>query len=321
MKFYLFVGLAFAALATSCSTISHTSQTVGVDSNVYNLTVADMDVDKQKVSTTVDWKWTPLSTVSIETQKENAAAELMKQTKADVVVEPQYTVKRRGLFRGGSVTITGYPARYSNFRTMSKEDAEKIAVLDGKVALVCPMIGTSGMSGRKVARARIGQAVTIDNSKHKFLNLIGGLIFDTEDHGMNTGGQAGLMYGSYGHSWGWYIKGVWMYASATNCVPYPYHREGKGVKNGGALTAGAIKTIGSNWNAFVGAGFGTNFAMDDGYGYRRLDLYPALATELGFQWISGSFNVLAGVDVMTNFDDYTASRCNINPFVGVGFSF
>ncbi len=321
MKIKFLFGLTLAVLISSCSTINHTSQTVGIDTDVYNLTVADMDVDKQKVTTTVDWSWTPLSTVSIDVQKENAAAELLKQTGADVVVEPQYTVKRRGLFRGGSVTVTGYPARYSNFRTMSQEDAEKIAILDGKVAMTYPMIGTSEATKRKVVRTKAQLGVTIDNSRHKFLNLIGGLIFDSESSYMNTGGQAGLMYGNYGHRWGWYIKGVWMYTSATDYSSY--YGESKGVKNGGALTVGAIKTIGSDWNVFLGAGFGSNFAMfHSNYGgLRYMDIYPALATDLGFQWVSGSFNVLAGVNVMTNFDDSSDSPCNINPFVGVGFSF
>ena len=121
------VGLALS----SCSTIQHTSQTAGVDTNVYNLTVADMNVAKQKQTMTTEWKWNPLSTVSLKAQKETATAELLKEANADVLVEPQYIVKRRGLFRGGSLTVTGYPATYSNFRNMTPEDAEKIAKING----------------------------------------------------------------------------------------------------------------------------------------------------------------------------------------------
>lgn len=81
--------------------------------------------------------------MAVEQQKKKAEAKLLEESKADVVVQPQYTITRRGIFRGGSVTVTGYPATYKNFRPMTKDDAEKVAVLDGRVALAYPMIATS----------------------------------------------------------------------------------------------------------------------------------------------------------------------------------
>lgn len=326
MKTRLLIGCTAAVLLSSCSTISHTAHTAGVDTEVYSVTVADMDVSPQKAAKTIEWKWTPLSTVSIETQKENAEAELLKDADADVVVEPQFTIHRRGLFRGGSVTVTGYPAKYSNFRTMTKEDAEKIALLDGKIAVAYPMIGTSAFKPDKKKKKAVSGNV-IDRSKHKFLNLTGGLLLATPDQ-LNTGGEIGLMYGSYGRSWGWYIKGVFMHASADWTDSYynynthhTYYEDRHRVKNGGALTIGAIKTITPNWNTFLGAGFGTNFSIEDDYGYTSFGIYPGLATEVGFQWNARGFNIVAGVNVLTNFDDYTTTRCNIDPFIGVGFSF
>lgn len=314
MKLKLLLGCSLVAMLSSCSTISHTSQSASVDTEVYNLTVADMNVSPKKASTTIDWKWTPFSAVSLETQKENATAELTKSTGSDVVVEPQYTVVRRGLFRGGSITVTGYPATYSNFRTMTKEDAEAIAALDGKIAVVSPMIGTSSNRTAKKSSSKFG-ATTIDNSPRQFLNFVGGMLVNTTRE-FETPMQFGLMYGRYGKKWGWYAKAMYMTAQHNSDAVH-----------GGQLTIGAIKTLSRNWNTYLGVGIGTAFAYDYKYdGYRGsskwiLDSYVGMPVEWGIQWVAGKFNVTAGANAMFNFDGGTEGCCHINPFVGIGYSF
>ena len=58
--------IALAAMAlTSCSTVSHTASTSTVDTKICNLTVADLEVNATKVAKTVDWKWSPLRSVSM----------------------------------------------------------------------------------------------------------------------------------------------------------------------------------------------------------------------------------------------------------------
>lgn len=321
MKIKLLIGCVLAVTGlSSCSTITHTASTADVDTQVYNLTVADMDVSTKKVSTTVDWKWTPLSTVSIETQKENATAELLKETESDVVVEPQYTVKRRGMFRGGSVTVTGYPAKYRNFRSMTQSDAEKVSMLNGNMAVAYPMIGTSAMKPAKVKRAP-KTVLKPENEKrsHKFLNVVGGLLFAPSSE-MSTGGQLGLMYGKYGRSWGWYIKGVWMRIEGDEWWR-PSDKYSR-AENGAMFSAGVIKTITPAWNAFLGTGFGTGFSSDkydNGYDCYN-EVVPSIPIDFGVQWNLGSFNVMAGLDIMVNLENYDSS-CNVSPFLGIGFSF
>lgn len=220
MKIKLLALCGLAALLSSCSTISHTSQTVGVDTRVYNVTVADLDVAEQKVSKTVNWKWTPLSTVSVSAQKENAAAELCNETGADVVIEPQYVVNRRGLFRGGSVTVTGYPAKYRNFRPMTAEDAEKIAAIDGKIAVAVPMIGTSEKSQFVPGNKRQPSlSLTKAKAGGRFFSLVGGVVCAADDN-VSTGGQVGLMFGKYGRSWGWYVKGMYLHGKGFDTYSY-----------------------------------------------------------------------------------------------------
>lgn len=318
MKKYLLVAAAAIAL-TSCTTVSHTAKTEDVETHVYNLTVADMDVSKDKVSKTTSWNWTPLSTVSVEAQKEKATAELLEEKKADVLVEPQYIVKRRGLFRGGEVTVTGYPATYRNFRPMTKDDAEAIATIDGKLALAYPMIRTSGHKPVPVKKAHRKSAVE-DRVSRSFLSLVGGPVIDPEGT-FDTGPQLGLMYGHYGTRWGWYVKAMWTHAS-MGCDTY----DGPTTKtvNSGCLTIGALKTITRNFNLFAGVGISGGFHSTyiNHYG-DDLEQHVAIPFELGGQWVKGHFSLSAGMTVpyfgYSNVD--TETTCNLNPFVGIGYTF
>ncbi len=136
--------LAVAAL-TSCSTISNTAYTETPQSSVINMTVADLDVKAEPVSYTYSWKWNPFK--SVASRKKSAEYGALREAKADVVVEPIYEVVKKGLFRGGSVTVTGHPATFVNFRPMEQKDAEIIATLNGNnLAAVTPVIQTTAPS-------------------------------------------------------------------------------------------------------------------------------------------------------------------------------
>lgn len=111
-------------LMCSCTSIRHTASTASVDTEIYNFTVADMDVQPVKVSKTFSWSYNPFKKVSIGVVKDNTTAQLLKETDADVLVEPQYIVEKRGFMRGGSVTVIGFPAKYSNFHKMTESEAQ-----------------------------------------------------------------------------------------------------------------------------------------------------------------------------------------------------
>lgn len=114
----------FAVMLASCSSVRHTSETVAVNNTVTTFTVADMDVSTTKVSKTTSWAFNPFKRVSMDEVKENTEAALVNENNADVLIEPQYIVKRRGFLRGGSVTVIGFPAKYNNFHKMTPEEAE-----------------------------------------------------------------------------------------------------------------------------------------------------------------------------------------------------
>lgn len=314
----LAAGIAALALS-SCSTITHTSQTAAVDTQIYNLTVADMKVAAKKDSVTVDWKWNPLSTVSLKAQKETATHTLLGKNDADVLVEPQYIVHRRGIFRGGSVTVTGYPATYSGFRTMTAEDAEKIATVNGDCSTVVinPVMTTATAKARKPKRKtptlplrRNREAV-----RHQFVNVLGGATIDA-DVCVETGYHFGVMYGSYCSGWGWYGKLAMNTADLYQGYS-DYHSEYER-KWTPTLTVGGIKNIGAGFSAFAGIGVGGYFTEDeDSYYYADCRKF-SIPVEIGFMKRFSRINVMLGATYAT---PLSTGSGNINPFVGVGYSF
>lgn len=319
----LAAGIAALALS-SCSTITHTSQTAAVDTQVYNLTVADMKVAAKKDSVTVDWKWNPLSTISLSAQKETATHTLLGKSDADVLVEPEYIVKRRGLFRGGSVTVTGYPATYSNFRAMTAEDAEKIATINGdnNIVVVNPVLSTT--AGKVVKKKKPAPVLPLrkrEAVRHQFVNVLGGVVLDVDNY-IDVGYHFGAMYGSYGNNWGWYGK---VTLGSTNL----YKDDGSGSERKWtpSITLGAIKTIGSGFSTFFGIGAGGYFVEDEkeyytgGYWDTRYEEVTkfSIPVEIGFMKRFNSINVMLGATYATPVAGVGSG--NINPFVGVGYSF
>lgn len=315
------LAVCFAALlVSSCSTVTNTSQTAAVDTQLYNLTVADMNVAAKKDSVTLDWAWNPLSTVSLSAQKESATHALLEKSDADVLIEPEYIVHRRGLFRGGSVTVTGYPASYSNFRAMTSEDAQNIATISGNMGgtvLVNPMLETTA---EKVIKKRpVSPRLEQQHTNRQFINMLGGINIDINSDIDEAGFHFGLMYGSYGKNWGWY--GKLAINSANLYDRFKLYDDGyytleSSRKWTPTVTVGAIRTIGSHFNAFFGAGAGGYFSENDSF---KEEVKFSIPVELGFMWNCKSFNLMLGATYATPVGG-TGSG-NIDPFVGFGYSF
>lgn len=119
------LGCALVAMALcSCSTIRHTSTAVTVESKVASFTVADLDVSSQKITKTLSWDFNPFKPTNIGEKKTNCTALMLQEAGADVLIEPEYIVERRGFLQGGSVTVIGFPAKFKNFHTMTAEEAQ-----------------------------------------------------------------------------------------------------------------------------------------------------------------------------------------------------
>lgn len=139
-KSILFGAAACAVLSfASCSTVSHTASTMAVDTQLNNVTTADLSVSDKVISYT----YTPDAEHRRAGEKSVKAAAVSKALEAngggDIMVAPQFEVKKyRGLFstKITYVTVKGHPAVYKNFHPTSKTEAETVGILSGAPIIV-----------------------------------------------------------------------------------------------------------------------------------------------------------------------------------------
>lgn len=110
-----------AVLLTSCQSVMKTAKTANISTSVKNATVVDLKVDNR-----ITYTLSPNKKVrrgGLSNIMNVAVEEALKENGgADVMLEPQYVItKRKGLFGSKitSITVTGRPARYTNYRTLS----------------------------------------------------------------------------------------------------------------------------------------------------------------------------------------------------------
>ena len=116
-----FLLLCATALISSCSTITKTATTANVPTQLLNSTIADLEVSPQRISTEYN------STKSIRRGGEanvlRAAEYQLLNEKApghDVLVAPEYITMRKGILKSKikKVIVSGFPAKYKNFRAV-----------------------------------------------------------------------------------------------------------------------------------------------------------------------------------------------------------
>ena len=119
MKKYLLLVGAVVAFA-SCTSISKTARTESIPYAMYNANVADLEVGDR-----VSYTMTPSKSIrraGDDNVKKAAIQEVLVQNgNADLLVEPQFVIsKRKGMFgtKITSITVTGRPAKYKNFRSL-----------------------------------------------------------------------------------------------------------------------------------------------------------------------------------------------------------
>jgi len=82
--------------------------------------VAEMDVADRKVTGSA----TASSNASMTLLKQNAIADAIRSSNADILVEPVFETVRQGTRM--RATVTGFPAKYSRFRPIRAEDVPLI---------------------------------------------------------------------------------------------------------------------------------------------------------------------------------------------------
>ncbi len=115
----IIVAVIIASSVVSCTTTRKTATSMNVNDVLKSETCADLVVSDRRISYTLN----PRKSVrrgGMDNVKAYAVSEALKANgSADVLVEAQFeTYVRRGLFgkKIKSVTVTGYPATYKNFR-------------------------------------------------------------------------------------------------------------------------------------------------------------------------------------------------------------
>ena len=142
MKKVLFFSLCLVASVCffSCTTesktvITTTSRTL--EPQIYPI-LADLDIKTQKVTGVYNYECDNGESVDENVLKSNAVYQALKEIKADILVAPQYQVTTKTMGRQYiTVTVTGYPAYYKNFRPMSEfSELETVETKSGAVVVV-----------------------------------------------------------------------------------------------------------------------------------------------------------------------------------------
>jgi len=130
MKKYLFLAAVAALTLSSCkTTITHTATTQSVDTEIINRSTADLDVRSTKITYT----FTPTKSHNRAGEKAVIRAAVAKALEengnADVLVAPQYEVKKN--FKGVKyVIVKGYPAFYRNVHATTQKEVAIVKALD-----------------------------------------------------------------------------------------------------------------------------------------------------------------------------------------------
>ena len=130
--------LASSLCLNSCSTASKfsSSKTLDITANVNQKpTLVDLDVKDVKISATATGR---VGTVTFETVKSDAVSMAIKAANADILVEPKYETITKG--SDMTVTVTGYPGFYKNFRVVKTED---VPILESLIYKTGPVMSAT----------------------------------------------------------------------------------------------------------------------------------------------------------------------------------
>ena len=117
---HLAIAVVSAALLQSCTSVSKFSSAKTLDvTAVVNQkpTLADLDIKDKKVTGTASYK---ITQKGIDAIKQEAVANALKSVNADILVEPKFDTEVNNSTI--TITVTGYPGFYKNFRPIKTED-------------------------------------------------------------------------------------------------------------------------------------------------------------------------------------------------------
>ena len=243
------MALAAVALLSSCITTTKTARTASTSATIKNATVADLRVADKRITYTMSPS-KAIQRAGLNNVKQAAIQEaLTLNGNADVMVEPEFVIEQeRSLFgsRINSITVTGRPAYYENFRTLPDSVWHKPGFY-GQPEIV--YIGTNEgtlLPDYGVVPKRGGIAGLFGKRSNKNTNKI-----EIEDTGWRRSGMGVQLdfLGGYMHL-------------GYNSGPKANEIEYDNAFLGALLTVGYNLT--SHWYVGVGSGFYWDFNIDNG---------------------------------------------------------
>ena len=123
---YLIVIFAFMTSCIMKKTETATTKTLDINGAgvILKPTIVDLDVNGAKVSGRAVAKFGE----NIEEVKILLVAEVLRKANADVLVEPRYAFET--VNNETTISVSGYPATYKNFRPIKEEDLKLIKSIE-----------------------------------------------------------------------------------------------------------------------------------------------------------------------------------------------
>lgn len=123
MKKIIFIA-AVAMIASSCGSTTSVTRTAKSGNLSYFAIPATVTSDLKVSETKITGEAANSGSLFSQSEMEKTAvADALKKVDADILVEPQYEYKRVD-GKLVSVKVSGYPAKYTNFRSVTPEDVE-----------------------------------------------------------------------------------------------------------------------------------------------------------------------------------------------------
>ena len=149
-KNILFFSVAVVLFLASCSSsynlAENNTKLLSVGSSAYTLpTVAELNVSATKISFQMTYQ-NNLSLKDISKFSDSPKVQYMikltmnkaaEKYEADVIVAPNYTIATSEDFKNVTITVTGYPATYTNFHTATATEMNLIKGGEGSTVIPC----------------------------------------------------------------------------------------------------------------------------------------------------------------------------------------
>lgn len=173
MKKYIIVLIIAGLNLTACTTLKKsTSSTASIEPDVFQYpTVVDLEVG-DKIEKTETWYFNPFDKQKLKDREGNLIADMVKSEKADVLLEAQSTYTKVP-FGERTLTVSGYPAKYKDFRNATEEDIKAFRKLNGTDCENhnCNVSQTSA-AGNIQTKAKVRKKMTL-NTGREFVARLG----------------------------------------------------------------------------------------------------------------------------------------------------